>query len=604
MKLTVSGSMRQQGFALPTILLVSIIMLTVLISSIGAAAGSRVALDSQYYNELARQAAESGIARANECLKKSGYKPQWSTEASGTALTPATTCTGVGSAYPDYLVDTSGLRTAFSVDAPNGSGIGSNLKVTGTAELLRTSTNDDGTRDVWRRYEQTMYLRIEPMGRSISCSSYNIGDTGPAGGIIFYKDTATTPNTCYEAAPAGWYSGTAPVDPTAEWGCYNTAIAGADSTAIGAGRQNTTDMLAAGCSPNTGGNRLAATIATNYTGGGKSDWYLPSRFELNQIYLQKSIVGGIADVRYWSSSEYSATNSWYQLFSTGAMYTGAPDKTSLHYVRPIRSFTEEIEPPQGVTCPNGFISVPGSSVFGTSNFCVAKYEAKNVGGTAVSTISGTPFVNITQPDAMAAAANACSGCHLITEAEWLTIAHNVLNVNSNWTGGSVGSGSLYIGHTDNSPASPLAASGNDNDGYFGTGNTNDTQRRTLTLSNGEVIWDLSGNVTEWTAGQTTGGQPGTTAHTSYGWRNWNTMEGTGTISPNPFPSFGTPAAVAWSNSANGIGMVWSDSDDVALRGFLRGGSHTYGATTPGVFVLYLGYAPTQTFTNIGFRVAR
>ncbi len=601
MKLTVSSYVRQQGFALPTILLVSIVMLSVLVASIGAAAGSRVALDSQYYNDLARQAAESGEARANECLKASGYKPQWSTEANDAALLPGTACTGSGTSYDPYIVDTPAMRTLFSVDAPTGSGIGSEVKVTGVTELLRKSTNALGTNDVWRRYDHVTYLRIEPTGRTIACSSYAIGDIGPAGGVIFYKDTTTTPNTCYEAASAGWYSATAPTDPTAEWGCYNTAIAGADATAIGTGKQNTTDMVAAGCTPNTPGNLLAATLVAEYTGGGKSDWYLPSRYELNQMYVQKSIIGGLADVRYWSSSEFSATNSWYQLFSTGSQFTGANTKMNLHYVRPIRSFTEEVEAPQGVTCPSDFISVPGNSRFGTSNFCVAKYEAKNVGGSAVSQVSGTPYVNITQPDATAAAANVCTGCHLITEAEWLTIAHNVLNVTSNWSGGSVGSGSIYIGHTDNSPSSALAASSNDTDGYNGTGNTSGNQRRTLNLSNGEVIWDLSGNVTEWTAGQTTGGQPGTL--TTYGWREWNSMLGTGTISPNPFPSFGTPAASAWT-STNGIGMIFSDSDDAVLRGFLRGGSYTYGATTPGIFALYLAYAPTSTFSNIGFRFAK
>jgi Tfp pilus assembly protein PilX len=422
MKLTVSGSQHQQGFALPTILLISIVMLTVLVSSIGAAAGSRVALDSQYYNELASQAAESGIARANECLKKSGYKPQWSTVGSGTALTPATDCTGTGTAYSAYVLDTTAVRTKFIVDAPSGSDIGSNLKVTGTTELLRTSENANGTRDVWRRYDHTTYLRIEP--------------------------------------------------------------------------------------------------------------------------------------------------------------------------------------PQTIACPGGFIPVPGNSTFGTSDFCVAKYEAKNVGGGAVSQASGTPFVNIVQADATAAATNTCPGCHLITEAEWLTIAHNVLNVSSNWSNGSVGNGSIYIGHTDGSPANTIAASTDDNDGYYATGNTTgSTQRRTLTLSNGEVIWDLSGNVTEWTSGQKTGGQPGTAAFTTFAWRNWNTMEGTGTVSPNPFPSFGTPAAVAWT-STQGIGQVYSDYDDATLRGFLRGGSYTYGATTPGIFALYLGYAPTSTFTNIGFRIAK
>src|SRR5690606_16004219 len=105
-------------------------------------------------------------------------------------------------------------------------------------------------------------------------------------------------------------------------------------------------------------------------------------------------------------------------------------------------------------------------------------------------------------------AAACTGCHLITEAEWMTIAANVLSVPSNWNGGTVGSSYFFIGHSDNSPSSALIASNFDSDGYEGTGNyAGDTtvlagvygnsQRRTLVLNNGEVIWDLAGNVYEW-----------------------------------------------------------------------------------------------------------
>src|SRR5665648_508893 len=155
----------------------------------------------------------------------------------------------------------------------------------------------------------------------------------------------------------------------------------------------------------------------------------------------------------------------------------------------------------GTTCPTGFIVVPGSSTYGTSDFCVMKYEAKNVSGVATSQATGTPWVSITQTTSLSTATAACSGCHLITEAEWMTLAQNVLSVASNWSSGSVGSGYIYSGHNDNSPANSLAADSNDNNGYSGTGNSSPSnQRRTLTLTNGEVIWDMAGNVDEWTSG--------------------------------------------------------------------------------------------------------
>src|SRR5690606_20849959 len=90
-------------------------------------------------------------------------------------------------------------------------------------------------------------------------------------------------------------------------------------------------------------------------------------------------------------------------------------------------------------CPTGFIPVPGSSLFNQDHFCVMKYEAKKVGndtGTGTynsawvpeSRASGTPWVSISRTQALTEAATACSGCHLITENQWLTIAHNVMSV--------------------------------------------------------------------------------------------------------------------------------------------------------------------------------
>src|SRR5690606_37026488 len=70
----------------------------------------------------------------------------------------------------------------------------------------------------------------------------------------------------------------------------------------------------------------------------------------------------------------------------------------------------------GEPCPSGFIVVPGSSLFGTDAFCVMKYEAKNAGSNVpVSPASGTPWVSIPQPSAIAHAPSpvGCTGCHLI-----------------------------------------------------------------------------------------------------------------------------------------------------------------------------------------------
>lgn len=165
----------------------------------------------------------------------------------------------------------------------------------------------------------------------------------------------------------------------------------------------------------------------------------------------------------------------------------------------------------GLKCPVNFIIVPGNSTYGTSDFCVMKYEAKQANSTTpISKASGTPWTFISQNNAITYSANVedCTGCHLITEAEWMTLAQNVASVPSNWNSGVVGTGFIYKGHSDDSMAGPIEASSDDSDGYYLTGNdqfTGENQRRTLTLTNGEVIWDMAGNTYDLTSLQVTSG---------------------------------------------------------------------------------------------------
>ena len=271
--------------------------------------------------------------------------------------------------------------------------------------------------------------------------------------------------------------------------------------------------------------------------------------------------------------------------------------------------TSPVVAASGDACPSGFIVVPGSSLFSTDSFCVMKYEAKQAGTTIpVSTYNTVPSTTISQTTAATYSLNSCSGCHLITDNEWLTIAQNALSVDSNWSGGVVGSGSIYSGHNDNSPAAALSASNTDSEQCYGTITsgvttscaTTGAQRRTLTLTNGEVIWDFAGNVWEWTSGTTTGNQPGSSGFT---YREWTASFTTaGQLSPNPFPKYANGSGVAWT-SGNGIGTVYSDSSDATLRGFLRGG-YWNSAVGAGVFSLFLGNLPSSSGASNGFRVAR
>ena len=85
----------------------------------------------------------------------------------------------------------------------------------------------------------------------------------------------------------------------------------------------------------------AANLADAYTatvnGVVYGDWFLPSKGELNQMYVHRTAIGGFSTGYYWSSSEYDAVrNAWFQGFSGGNQTYGAKDGAD--DVRPVRAF--------------------------------------------------------------------------------------------------------------------------------------------------------------------------------------------------------------------------------------------------------------------------
>ena len=170
---------------------------------------------------------------------------------------------------------------------------------------------------------------------------YTIGQTGPGGGKVFY--VATTPFSCgptlattctyLEAAPT---SGTSAwLDAAYDWSGNTSDLIGANAqgTAIGTGYKNTLAIIGqnstAGC---------AGTISQAYRGPNNlTDWYLPSKDELNELNIQKTTVGGFVDFTYWSSSEYDAGSAWGQYLPYGSQGFLSTAINTL-YVRPVRAF--------------------------------------------------------------------------------------------------------------------------------------------------------------------------------------------------------------------------------------------------------------------------
>jgi hypothetical protein len=158
---------------------------------------------------------------------------------------------------------------------------------------------------------------------------HSIGESY-GGGIVFYV---------YDNGQHGLIAATSDQSSGIRWhaGTYTNTMAKADG--VGAGKANTAIIIA-----NQGygdGATYAARICSEYqvTVGGivYGDWYLPSRFELNLLYLQKNLVGGFANDYYWRSTEVDNIYAWYQNFTDGYQ-NGYANKNSTYHVRAIRAF--------------------------------------------------------------------------------------------------------------------------------------------------------------------------------------------------------------------------------------------------------------------------
>jgi len=167
------------------------------------------------------------------------------------------------------------------------------------------------------------------ISRSVGCP-YIVGDLAE-GGVIAYILEPGDPE--YDSnQQKGLVATIADISTGSIWGCLGTTITGADGVAIGTGNQNTIDIMA-DCA--TAG--IAARISGDLVEGGFSDWYLPSKDELNKLYLNKVAIGGFAGVFYWSSTEFSSNQAWVQNFDDG--FQIQLNKSSETNVRAIRSFT-------------------------------------------------------------------------------------------------------------------------------------------------------------------------------------------------------------------------------------------------------------------------
>ena len=251
-----------------------------------------------------------------------------------------------------------------------------------------------------------------------------------------------------------------------------------------------------------------------------------------------------------------------------------------------------------------------------------KYEAKDGGShTAVSVAAGIPWVSIPRQeagvddDAQEACENngAGAGYQLIGNHHWQAIARNIELVSENFdTSGAEADHAFNHGHADDDGDSPggssstgaLAADADDANACSGIGDETagstagspisvavdcggvwHINKRTNTLTNGEVIWDFSGNVNEWVRDNNS------TTHTS-GSDYIQTVPYSDSLKWGPANDYSAQTGTQQA----GLG-IFSDSSTGAVR---RGGNW-YQEKSAGLFTVYLSFGPTNSSSNIGFR---
>ncbi|MCX6454577.1 MAG: DUF1566 domain-containing protein [Actinobacteria bacterium] len=320
--------------------------------------------------------------------------------AGAVAITTASAGTSPGVAFttqPQITIQDSGGNTVTSSSLVVTATVSSGGTLVGTKTATASSGIATFSNLGIRGFGGTAYTitytasGLTAATQSVTPSALRLGDTGPGGGKIFYVAASpgfdcgpTLAETCYylEAALTSGTNAWSDVYPT--WSTLtNQSLSVVDTgTAIGTGYKNSLAIAAqisnvaassaasypsicvkatltnqslsvvdTGTAIGTGyKNSLAiaaqisnvaassaAVAARDYAGPNNlSDWFLPSKDELNKLYIQRTIVGGFVDDGYWSSSEDVADGAWVQDFGTGSQNFDYKGLT--FYVRPVRAF--------------------------------------------------------------------------------------------------------------------------------------------------------------------------------------------------------------------------------------------------------------------------
>lgn len=166
--------------------------------------------------------------------------------------------------------------------------VGSSMYLSSTVIDLNTANVLSSGREQFNSIDDIFGLLTNYANQTIEGLSLKIGDIGPGGGIVFYIEG----KKAYEV-----------------------------SEILGETNEET-----------------AKTMAKNFRGGGYSDWYLPTKDQLNLVYQNLRRPGKISgDSFHWSSSAYDDRNAWHQSFSSGKRFS-VHNENDTYSVRAVRAF--------------------------------------------------------------------------------------------------------------------------------------------------------------------------------------------------------------------------------------------------------------------------
>ena len=249
------------GFALPTVLIASMVMLSILTVSVTSVATVRNNLKTQYYSQLAKVAGEAGTAYAQACLAKNGNVPQWS---DASPLRPNTDCTGTplstltcpGSAGC-YVLSTATYRSSFSVAMPTLDAQGKAMTIPnkGFVELLRASTGE-----VWRTYYQPA---AQPAVVPDLCSGEATSALGWSNAVISSAENQISISGATAAAAISTASGLIPAGPMYFQRNFNVSSSGTYTVRVQTkSSKDAAEIYMDGTKLTTSNGALASTTAT------------------------------------------------------------------------------------------------------------------------------------------------------------------------------------------------------------------------------------------------------------------------------------------------------------------------------------------------------